>query len=85
MLKKFLLAAVVLMATTPYHDNLLPFERHHDRFVREYFGCPPTGEISNKTCKIENGRLNYGEFLAARKAAMKLYNIEECQTSINSR
>lgn len=85
LLRKFLLTVGFLLYSAPTPDSIITFERHHDRFVRDYFGCPPSGEISSITCHSRNARLNYGEFLAAKKAAMKLYEIEECQQTTNSR
>ena len=83
--KKFILIFGLMLFGAVNNESILTFEIHHDRFIRDLFGCPPTGIISDKTCLRSNARLNYEEFEAARKAAKRLYSIDECLTTTNSR
>lgn len=81
------LLAFIIMILTPskvYNSepydvmkaDVIRFEKHHDRFVRNLFGCSATGEISSKYCHAESGILSYGDYNAARKAAAKLYSLK---------
>ena len=62
-------------------DDLRPlvidFERRHDPFVRKLFGCPPAGPLNEETCRASHATFSYGDFLAARHRAARLYSLDE--------
>lgn len=62
-------------------ENLTPlvldFERHHNPFIRKLFGCPAAGPISAETCRPAHATFSYGDFLAARHRAARLYSLDE--------
>lgn len=55
---------------------VVAFEKPHDKFVRQLFGCQPEGMITPDTCNPNLGTINYGEFSRARKAAARLYDLK---------
>ena len=56
---------------------VVDFEHRHDPFVRELFGCPATGVMSDDVCFPRQGRVDAGMFKRARKAAASLYGLKE--------
>lgn len=65
----------------PYYDDLrekvIRFEHKHDPFVRDLFGCAATGPMTEESCFAGRSTINYEKFLAARRAAAKLYSLRE--------
>ncbi len=57
--------------------RVVDFEHPHDRFVRKLFGCPPTGVLTEDVCRPIRGIVSYGDFMAARSRAAKLYDLTE--------
>ena len=56
---------------------VVDFEHPHDRFVRKLFGCPAAGPLTDDVCRPARGIVSYGDFMAARKRAAKLYDLTE--------
>ena len=56
---------------------VIDFEHHHDPFVRDLFGCPPTGTMSDEVCFPRQGRVDAGMYKKARKAAAALYGLKD--------
>lgn len=56
---------------------VIDFERRHNPFVRKLFGCPPTGPLNDETCRASHATFSYGDFLAARHRAARLYSLDE--------
>lgn len=56
---------------------VVDFERRHDPFVRKLFGCQPTGPLNSDTCRAAHATFSYGDFLAARHRAARLYALDE--------
>lgn len=57
--------------------NVLDFEKVWDQFVRALFGCPAEGPVTKETCNPSLGRLDYGAFAKARKAARKVFDFPQ--------
>ena len=62
---------------TDLRVRVVDFERRHDKFVRKLFGCPPTGFLTEDVCRPVRGIVSYGDFMAARSRAAKLYGLTE--------
>jgi len=56
--------------------NLADFHQHYQKFFRKYFGCRPEA-LQIEECNTTMGELDYTEFKAMRKSAIKLFDIKE--------
>lgn len=56
--------------------DIAQFHEHWDTFVRAYFGCPKTA-VSTEECNPHLSTFDYKAYLASRKAAKKLFSLEE--------
>lgn len=74
-----LLCPLVLDSTEPDElgTKLIAFEIPYNRLLRAYFGCPETGDIGPEVCLAHKRELRRGDWEKARKAAAKLFDLEE--------
>lgn len=67
-------------ATAPmdrdFADRAVNFEARWGRFFRTYFGCPKTA-TDPAQCSFANATFDYTEYLAARREAKKLFDLED--------
>jgi flagellar biosynthesis regulator FlbT len=56
--------------------DIANFHTHWDKFVRTYLGCPKDA-VAVEDCTPVTGVIDYAEWKAARKAAKKLFGLEE--------
>lgn len=63
-------------AADPFDARVQEFERHWDRFIRALWGCRPE-DASRAACRPELGQLDRREYDAARKGAMRLFDLKE--------
>jgi hypothetical protein len=77
---RFACLAALLAAQAQAPTPVVMAERivaHHEAwntFFRTYLGCPD-GAREVEDCDPANGRLDYGEFMAARRTAMRLFEL----------
>jgi hypothetical protein len=57
--------------------KLIAFEIPYNRLLRAYFGCPETGDIGPEVCLAHKREIRRGDWEKARKAAAKLFDLEE--------
>lgn len=70
--------ALIGLLLSPQDDltqKLLTFERHHDLFIRRYYGCQLAVPLTPEVCKPFLGQFDYREFRSACVAAKDLYNL----------
>lgn len=67
--------AVTLPAQAPdtFTMRVWRFETKWDKFVRQYFGCPPTGDTTPSTCDIHRSVFDARAFKAAAHEADELF------------
>jgi hypothetical protein len=62
-------------STDEFRSKIVNFDPHHVRWIREYYGCPGDGEITQADCKPHLGKMDWPEYRKARKAAAELYGL----------
>jgi hypothetical protein len=67
-----------------FHDKLVKFHKHYDKFLRTYMGCPLINKedmvkegVTFVECDRALGGYDMKEFKAAREGAMDLFELEE--------
>lgn len=82
MIRRRFLAALMGQAASPTSTldpeatrKILALEKPWDQFIRQYFGCRPTGETTAETCRPALSAWNVGEFGRARQAARQLFEL----------
>jgi hypothetical protein len=76
------LVSIPAGAPTPpleLYKNAYELEVHWNIFVRDLWGCQRDGETTAETCHPSEGVVNYKEYMAARKAAKKLFELREIE------
>jgi hypothetical protein len=61
---------------TQLTEDVLTFNEQWNVFYREYFGCPMKALVTEE-CVPMLGRIDYKAFLSARRAAKKLFELED--------
>ena len=64
-------------ADTAFLLKVLAYEKPWDKFVRQLFGCAPTGDTNAETCDLARGTIDYKSFQEARAAAKKLFDLRD--------
>ena len=74
----FFLAASLIspQSNTEISLNLADFHVHYQKFFRAYYGCKPEA-LTVEECNPTLGQVDYREFQAMRRAAIKLFDIHE--------
>ena len=57
-------------------EKVRQFVPAHNRFSRNLFGCPETGELMPGSCDFNRATIDYDAYSRARKAAAKLYALK---------
>lgn len=74
MTRRALLAAFVARPTPDFYERVLAHNEAWNRFFRGCFGCPPDArEVAE--CKPHLGVPDYGDLAAARRSAMRLFEL----------
>lgn len=67
-----------------FHEKLVKFHKHYDKFLRTYMGCPAVNRedaikegLKFVECDRALGGYDQKEFQGARLAAMDLFELEE--------
>lgn len=60
--------------------KILRLDTHLSNVFRTLYGCPKEGEMTSETCRPSLGRMDYAEFLRARKTAVDLFRFNKCET-----
>ena len=71
----FIVAALICGAADELRSKIVNFDPHHVRWIREYYGCPAEGEVTQEDCKPHLGKMDWPEYKKARKGAAELYGL----------
>lgn len=82
-MKRFLISMLFVLSSpaqtrSDLTADLAAFHEHYNVFMRDYFGCPKNA-VDIAECVPTNAVMNYKEYRASRKAAMKLFGLKEDQ------
>ena len=53
------------------------FDKHWGLYLRNLFGCEPTGPTTEETCDPSRGYIDYASFSKARDLAKKIFQLRE--------